>query len=234
MNFRKVKGRLREVIDQWYEGSTWIDPREDSGSDTDGMASHDISEDAIISLGFTDDDRQGLPDVPTSMYDSDLSPTRDEVPPTQDFTEALDIALRQHCLLENSDKANNILQESEGVGFRPSEGDILCDIDLETQRNPEIIWPREDEQSHVDIEHDKWSVYNDDLTELVDSHNWILCHKGGERDAIEDVEYHEKEIWNWEDALEKQRELELDEILFWESDEGRELKADLELDEILF
>jgi hypothetical protein len=36
--------------------------------------------------------------------------------------------------------------------------------------------------------------------------------RGEERDFIEDVEYHEKEIWNWVDALEMQRELELDEI----------------------
>jgi hypothetical protein len=88
------------------------------------------------------------------------------------------------------------------VGFRPSEGDVLRDINLEAQRNPEIIWPREGEQSQVVIEHDECSVYNDGLTELVNSHNWIVWDKGEERDFIEDVVYHEKEIWNWEDALE--------------------------------
>ena len=75
MKFRRVRDRLREVIDQWYEGSTWIDPREDSGSDTDGMASYDISQDAIISLRFINDHRQELPDVPASIHDSDLSAT---------------------------------------------------------------------------------------------------------------------------------------------------------------
>jgi hypothetical protein len=29
MKLRQVRGRLREVIDQWYEASTWIDPREE-------------------------------------------------------------------------------------------------------------------------------------------------------------------------------------------------------------
>jgi hypothetical protein len=70
----------------------------------------------------------------------------------------------------------------------------------------------DEEQFQAEIKHDQCSAYNDDLTELVNSHNWIVWDRGEERDFIEDVEYHEKEIWNWVDALEMQRELELDEI----------------------
>jgi len=242
MNFRKVKGRLREVIDQWYEGSTWIDPREDSDTNSDETGSNDISEDPIILLGFTDDDRQGLPDVRTSIHDSDLSPTQEDVSPIPDFTEALDIALRQHCLLVHDDNSDALPSDSEVVDIWSNEADDQAadeehettDIVQEVQPDADIIWAREQEQFGDDVKHGDLSVYNDNLTELVNSHNWILCHNGEERDFIEDVEYHEKEIWNWEDAINMQRELELDEMLFWESDEGRELKADLELDEILF
>ena len=234
MDFRKVKGRLREVIDQWYEGSTWIDPREDSDTSPDETETNDILEDAIITQEVTNDDSRALLDLPTKIQDSDLSSTHGEVSAIQDFAEALDIALRQHCLPGNSDKADDPLSGPEIMGICPIIGNVSSDIDLETQRNAGVIWPREDEHPHVDIEHDKWSVYNDNITELVNSHTWIVCVKGEERDFIEDIEYHEKEIWNLEDALEMQRELELDETLFWESDEGRELKADLELDEILF
>jgi hypothetical protein len=96
MNFRKVKGRLREVIDQWYEGSTWIDPREDSDTDTDGAASHDISDEAIISQEATNDHSRELLDLPTSIQDSDLSSTHGEVCSIQDYVEALDTAPRHH------------------------------------------------------------------------------------------------------------------------------------------
>jgi hypothetical protein len=233
MNFGKVWERLTEVIDQWYEGSTWIDPREDSDTYPDETASNDISEDAIVLV--TNDQSREVLDLPTSIHDSDLSSTHDEVSPIQDFVEALDTALRHHLETDRySDETEISPSMSEAVDIRSDQEDESLDIHQDLQRDADIVWLREEERFQAEINCDQCSVYNDDLTELVNSHNWIVCVKGEEREFIEDVEYHEKEIWNWEDALEMQRELELDQILFWESDEGRELKADLELDEILF
>jgi hypothetical protein len=235
MDFRKVKGRLREVIDQWYEGSTWIDPREDSDTSPDETETNDISEDAIVLEEVTNDHSQELLDLPTSIQDSDLSSTYGEVSPIQDFVEALDTALRHHLETDGySDETDISPSMSEGVDIRSNQEDESLDIDQEIQREADILWLREEERFQAEIKHDQCSVYNDDLTELVNSHNWIEWDKGEERDFIKDVEYNEMEIWNWEDAKEMDRELELDEILFWESDEGRELKADFELDEILF
>jgi hypothetical protein len=235
MNFRKVKGRLREVIDQWYEGSTWIDPREDSDSDTDETGTNDISEDAIISQEATNDLSREVLDLPTSIQDSDLSSTHGEVCPIQDFVEALDTALRHHLETDGySDETDISPSMSEGVAIRSHQEDESLDIDQEIQGEANILWLREEERFQEEIKHDQCSAYNDDLIDEVNSHKCSIWEKGEEMNYIEDVEYHENEIWNWENALEMQRELELDEILFWESDEGRELKADLELDEILF
>jgi hypothetical protein len=242
IKFRRVRDRLREVIDQWYEGSTWIDPREDSDADTDGAASHDISEEAIISQEATNDHSRKLLDLPTSIHDSDLSPTQDGVSPIQYFAEVLDIALQRHRLLVHNDNSDAVPFESEVADIWSNEADDQAadeehkttDIGPKVQPDANIIWAREEDQSEDDVKHGDLSVYIDNVTELVNSHKWIVWNKGDENDFIGDIEYHENEIWNWEDALEMQRELELDEILFWESDEGRELKADLELDEILF
>jgi hypothetical protein len=241
MKLRKVRGRLREVIDQWYEGSTWIDPREDSDTNSDETGSNDILEDAIISQEVTNDLSREVLDLHTSIQDSDLSSTHGEVSPIQNFAEALDVALRQHCLLVHNDKSDALLLSSEIVNICSNEADDeaddeeheTTDIAQEIPPDANIIWAREEEQFEDDVKHGDLRVHNDDLTELVNSHNWIVWDIGEEREFTEDVEYHEKEIWNWEDALEMQRELELDEILFWESEEGRELKADLELDDYL-
>jgi hypothetical protein len=230
MNFRKVKGRLREMIDQWYEGSTWIDPREDSDTYSDETASNHILNDAIISQEATNDLSRELLDLPTSIQDSDLSSTHGEVCSIQGYVKALDTALRHHLETDGySDETDISPSMSEGVDIRSNQEDESLDIDEDIQCEAD----REEEPFQAEIKHDQCSAYNDDLTELVNSHNWIVWDKGEERDFIKDVEYHEKERWNWEDALEMQRELELDEMLFWESDEGRDLKADLGLDEYL-
>jgi hypothetical protein len=235
MKFRRVRDRLREVIDQWYEGSTWIDPREDSDTNSDETGSNDILEDAIISQEVTNDHSRELLDLPTSIQDSDLFSTHGEVSPIQGFVEALDTALRHHLETDGySDETDISPSMSEGVDIRSDQEDDPLDIDQEIQRDAEIFWLREEDRFQAEIKHEQCSAYNDDLTELVNSHNWIVWDKGEENDFIGDLEYHENEIWNWEDSLAMQRELELDEILFWESNEGRELKADLELDELLY
>jgi hypothetical protein len=209
-----------------------IHPREDSDTD--------IS-DAIVSEEVTNDHSRELPDLPTSIHGSDLSSAQQAVSPIEDVAEALDAALRWHCLLVHNDNSDALLLSSEMVEICPNEADDEADEEHETtdigqkiQQDANIMWAKEEEQFEDDVKNGDISVYNDNVTELVNSHNWIVCDKGEERDFIEDVEYHENEIWNWEDALDMQRELELDEILFWESDEGRELNADLESDEILF
>jgi hypothetical protein len=235
MKFRKVKGRLREVIDQWYEGSTWIDPREDSDTNSDETGSNDISEEAIISQEVTNDHSRELLDLPTSIQDSDLSSTHGEVCPIQDFVEALDTALRHHLETDGySEKTDISPLMSEGVAIRSNQEDESLDIEQHLQRDADIVWLMEEERFQAEIKLHECFACKDDIIEEVNSYKCSIWEKGEERDFIEDVEYHKKEIWIWEDALEMQRELELDEILFWESDEGRELKADLELDEILF
>lgn len=151
MKFGKVRGRLREVIDQWYEGSTWIDPREDSDTDTDGAASHDISEEAIISQEATNDHSRELLDLPTSIQDSDLSSTHGEVSPIQDFAEALDVALQHHCLLVHNDNSDALLSSSEMVDICSNKADDEADdeehktteIAQEIQTDRKIIWARE-------------------------------------------------------------------------------------------
>jgi hypothetical protein len=230
MDFRKVRDRLKEVVDQWYEGSSWIDWRD--GTDTDETASNGISENARAAR----DHRQELPDLPTSIQDSYLSPTRGEVSPIEDIAQALDTALRQHFesderILENSDQTDALLSESEVDDIRPNEEDVSSDIGEEVQREADILWARDEGQFQADIKHDECSADNDDLTEQVELHEEIEWVKGEERDFIKDVDYHEKEIWNWEDVIEMQRDLELDEILFWESDEGRERRAEIQIKE---
>jgi hypothetical protein len=193
MNFRKVRDRLKEVIDQWYEVSTWIDPRDDSDTDTDGAASHDISEEAIISRKVTNDHSRELLDLPTSIQDSDLSTTHGEVCSTQDYVEALDTALRHHLVTNGySDETDISTSISEGVDIRSDKEDESTDVDRKVQRDADIVWLMDEERFRAEIKHDQCLAYNDDLTELVNSHNWIVRDRGEEREFIKDLEYHER------------------------------------------